>query len=432
LALAPGGASAEAERALSFEDAIAIALSDGPDLPISARSVAGAERKADATRALRWPKLAVAGNVYLWDSALELNLAPPGIMQPPGTGTATVRERVTSNVSATLSMPLSAQLVIGRLVALDQAGVGVAEQDHRQARLQIATGAAEAYIRLLQTRAAQSIADAARAQIQAQLDRARILLEGGVLQRVDVMRLEAAVAAARLREIEAGKAARVVEANLALLLGWPRGTAIAVSDRFPEQPKPATTPDGSAVRGRPDLAASRLRAEQARRGVDVALAELFPNVSAVSTFQHNEGGGTFQPKNAWYAGLTLQWDVWDWGYDWNNYKRASVTAEQARLAAGRLADRAGLEVDNAALDAQTSYQALDAAAVGLRAAEEALRIQNQRYAEGKATTTDLLAAETEATTARLAVSTARFAYFASIVALARAAGRMPEELLSEL
>ncbi len=427
----PASAEPPATRALSFAETIAIASKDAPDLAVATKSIDAAEASLTATRRLRLPKLTVDANVMFWNEALEFEFSIPGMMPPPGTETEpfVVRERVTSTVSANLALPLSSQLVLNHYIGAEQAGLTAARHDLSATRNELAHRAAESYLRLLQARAARDIADATVTLLTAQLDRARVLQEAGLLERVDVMRLEAAVSAGKLRTLEAEKLASLVEAGLALLLGLPDGTSIAVVDGFPRDPGPPAEPKPQPE-ARPDVMAARARVEQAKQGAKVSYSDMFPNVVAVTSLQHNEGADTFQPKNAWFAGVTLSWDVWDWGSDWETYKAAKHRAEQAKMATDRLADRATLEVQNAALEARTAHEAIAAARAGLSAAEEASRIQNARFSEGKGTTTDLLDAQTEVTRARLAESSARFSYFVALAALAHAEGRMPDSYLS--
>lgn len=422
-------------RPLTFDQAIALAATESPDVAVAAKSIDAADSHATSTRRLRLPALSVDSNLLYWDRSLEFEISG-GMEPPPGTEipTVTVRERLTSATTATVAVPLSAQFTLNHLIRSDEASVEASRQDVAATRHEIAFRTAEAYIRLLQARAAKQIADSGVKLLTAQLDRARILQEGGVLERVDVMRLEAAVSSARLRSLTAERANRTVQAGLALILGLPTNTAIAASDTFSSAPKPPppTTRDAieNASAHRPDLLASRARVRQARHGARAARSEILPSIAAIGTYQHNEGSGTLQPSDAWFVGLTLHWNVWDWGSTWNRYKEADARADQAQLGADRQRDQMTLEVETAALDAQTAHEAIGAATTGLTAAEEAFRITSERYSEGKGTTTDLLDAETEVTRARLAHTTARFEYFVALAALARAAGQMPDAYLS--
>jgi len=83
------------------------------------------------------------------------------------------------------------------------------------------------------------------------------------------------------------------------------------------------------------------------------------------------------------------------------------------------------EVRRRHVDARAAYATLDVAKSGLAAAEEAHRIQSVRFEQGAATTTDVLDAETDVARARSQQVVARYEYFVSLVALARAVGERP-------
>jgi outer membrane protein TolC len=159
------------------------------------------------------------------------------------------------------------------------------------------------------------------------------------------------------------------------------------------------------------------------------MANLLPAVSALGTYQHTTGFGPFQPENSWFVGLSLSWNLWDWGSTWNSYKAAAYQADQASLVANRMVDSLKVDVRRRAREARAAYEALDVARAGLAASEEAFRIQEARFGEGATTTTELLAAETEVSQARIGNATARNAYFVKLAELARATGQLPDALL---
>jgi outer membrane protein TolC len=120
--------------------------------------------------------------------------------------------------------------------------------------------------------------------------------------------------------------------------------------------------------------------------------------------------------------------VWDWGKNRAGEREAKHRREQARLAHGGLVDQVAFDVRRRVVDAQTAWETLEAARSGLKAAEEAYRIQSVRFEGGAATTTDVLDAETEVQRARAAYALARYDYFIALVALARGVGEVPREI----
>jgi outer membrane protein TolC len=180
-----------------------------------------------------------------------------------------------------------------------------------------------------------------------------------------------------------------------------------------------------AMKQRPELRSARHRVEQARGGKEIATAPYYPNVAGIATLTHSEGGGTFQPKDAWFVGLTLQWDVWEWGKTGAAVDEAAARLRQAQQGAVAVADGVAFDVRRRHIDARAALASLEAAGSGVAAAEEAHRIQSARYQQGAATTTDVLDAETDVARARSQLVLARYDYFLSLVALARAIGETP-------
>ncbi len=301
--------------------------------------------------------------------------------------------------------------------------------DADAARLDVAARAAEAFLRALQARAALEIGRKSLEQIEAQLARARVLEQGGVLGRVDVLRLEAARDGARQAVLRAEVGSATSARGLALALGLPLDVPLDVRDDLPDPPpRPAFTEDqavAAAARARPELIAARERTDQAEGARKVAMNEYFPNILAVASYQHNEGNSTLQPKNAWYVGLTMRWTLWDWGKTGANVSEAAARKQQAMIAASSLGDQVAFDARRLALEASAAHETLAVAASAQRAAEEAYRIQSVRYQQGSATTTDVLESETEVARARSDAAFARYDYFLSLSALARATGELP-------
>jgi outer membrane protein len=410
---------------LTLVEALSRAATASPDLAIARKSIDAAQSQLDASRALRLPSLNLEANAQLWDQKLAFAVAP-------GAPEVVVREQLTTLTSLSLVQPLSGLLVVGHMIDLDRAGLAAAKFDQQAARDQITSAVAHAYLGVLLARAQGDIAASRVAQIDAQLARARALAEGGVLQQVDVLRLEAALAGARRDVILANAGADSAADSLALLLGLPPGSQVEVVDDLPAEPHALPSLADASMSGRGDLAAAEARAEQAREGAHVSRAPLYPTVNAVANYSHNTGNGAFQPQDAWFVGLTLSWNLWDWGHNRDTYHAARHQAEQASAAAVRQAERARVELRKIDRDARATFDSLAVARAGQAAAEEAYRIQEARFAEGDATTTDLLSAEAELAQARVAASVARASYFAELASLAQATGQRPDTLFSQV
>ncbi|MCG8417040.1 MAG: TolC family protein [Proteobacteria bacterium] len=427
-----------AGRTLTFADAEREALANSVDVKVADSAVDAAEYGLKSSRTLRLPIVTLESNVLVWNESLEFDIALPGMMPPPGSEPEpiTVRGRVTSTTTLSVGVPVSYQLVIRDLVKLQERGVRAATIDRDGARTNVAYKAADAYISVLLAQSAVNIATTRVKQLEAQTAQARILRQGGVLQKLDVLRLEAALAAARAEVINGESNVRLALDLLVLAVGLPPQTQLEVEDDFPESP--AAPPHGAAdgiqlaENRRSELGLLRMRTEQAHLAARVEKTKLLPDVLAVASFQHSEGGGTLQSQNAWFAGLTLSWDVWDWFGQWNKHKEAKAKATQAMLAQTQARDGIRTEVSVTANSAQAAHKLLAVTLAGVQAAEEAYRLQKDRFDEGAATTTDILDAEAELAQARLARVNARYSYFRALVRLAKSTGQLPSAVISKI
>lgn len=437
LAARPGLADtpAPAKVSLSIAEAENLALKQSPDLAVSEKSVAAAEANLGSTKASRWPSLSATASVLYWNEPIEVEFAIPGMMPPPGTepSTITVRGQITTQAQVTATLPITSQWIINESINADAAALDAARATHTTSRLDVALGAAQGATTLLLARAATDIAKARVAEVEAQIARAKVLADGGVLGRVDVMRLEAALATARQQLIRAQAQAAGIQDRLAFVLGLSPGTAIAVKDTLADPPPPPSlSPDQAAhaaIAQRPEVDASRAQAVRADSGADAARIGLFPQIAAIATVQESGGGGAFAEPFSWFVGLQASWNIWTWGREWKAVDAAGIRATRAALAADRLADRVAVEARNQARTARAAHDAIAVASTGLAAAEEAYRIQQARYAEGATTTTDLLSAETDVSRARIGYATARYSYMLELAKLARATGQLPSALL---
>jgi len=417
-----------APRTMTFEQAVNVAVESAPAAKVSAYGEAAANSRVKSAKAQRLPKLNVSANLLRWNEKIEVAIgAPPspGAEQPK----LLARDQVTAATNVTLVQPITGLVALSRLVKVEENAAGGARQEAAQARLDAATRAAEAYLRLLQAKALAKVAEQSFAQVEAQLKTAQAFEQAGVLSHVDVLRLESSRLNARQNVLKANTTVTIAQGALGLALNLPIGTAIDAVDDLPEKPALAVPNEAAAVNSaletRPELALAETRKVQAQGAKTIAKAAMLPNLNALANYQNLQGQGPFQPKNAWYVGLSLNWDVWDWGKNYHDVQAADFSAKQADVGATTLRDQIAFDVHRRVLEAKTAYETLDVAQLSLAASEEANRIQNVRFKEGAATTTDVIDSESEVSRARNGYAQARYDYFLAEATLARAVGKLP-------
>jgi outer membrane protein len=420
-----GSPSAAETKKLGFKDVVAAAASDSPDIAIAAEGVKSTGSRVESAKALRLPRLHVDANAMYWDKELSIAFAP-GV---PG---AVVRDQLTTGVTVVLVQPLSGLLVIDKMIGLEQDGQAAASFELDATKLDAATRAAEAYLRLLQAQALRDVAHKSVAQLDAQLERARALQKAGTFGDADVLRIEAARDSVKQGLVKAEAGVETAERGLALSLGLPDGTRLSVTDDLPQSLPPIPWTQDEAVAAaraqRPELKAASKHVEQAEGGRKIAWSNYLPNINAIGEYQYT-GGQKFQPENAYFVGVTLSWDLWDWGHTGATVDEAAHKKRQAQLAADTIDQKVAFDARRRWLEAKSSRDALELAQSALKSAEEAYRIESVRSQQGAATATDVLDAETEVARARANYAVSRYDYFIALVDLARAVGVLPDHIV---
>jgi len=366
LASLAGATVASAEpRPVSFRDAIALTLTESPDLALARTAIDRADNKAASVRAKRLPVLRVEATGNLYTEPYQVDFAG----QP-----FTLHDRVTTFAQVRLAQPLTGLVTLSQLLGAAQHDAAAARADYDRSRLAAAYATAEAFVRVLEARATADVAHQSVVDIAGSLDRAQKLRLADTLTNVDVLRLRSAKAAADQASVRADTTSEVAIAQLALTIG---------------------------------------------------LAEYLPDLRAVAVYQHTTGAEPFQPTDEEWVALTVSWNVWDWGGIRASARDAEHTRARAQLTASATQDQVRFDVRRRWLEAKAGFDNLASAQVQLESAEEAFRLQRVKFDAAAATTTDVLDAETDVARAPLQSALARDDYYLGLVALARAVGDLP-------
>ena len=371
----------------------------------AAAVVGEAEADRRVARGRFGPVVRLEASAGRFDSpySVSIPLSIPGVEVPP----IQVRGRATAQVSASLVQPIGSLWTIAEAHRAQELGEQAAKAEQVATRNDVALEVAEAYVQALEAESLQQIADAAVRQIEAHLEQARQLQSQEVVARREVLKAEVGLGEAQSALAQARAGGRLARLNLAFKMGlpasaevWPApiSEVVACETRF-------EAIDGE---GRPELAVARRRFEQAQTAERLAWSRMLPELNAVASAQHTEGID-FQPKNAWYVGGQLAWNLWEWGATY--YGVDAARARTARAEAASAQAREGLELERASAQVafETETERLRVARVAVGEAEEEVRIVEQRFANQSATGTEVLDAVTSLARARARESSARHA-----------------------
>lgn len=406
LAVAPGG--------LTSKEAARRAVETGPSVAVARAQLRAAVAQVDALRKSFTPALTVEAS-YARLSEVESGI-PLDDMAMAVAGDLTFDIPLNQySLNATLGLPVSDWIlrVIPSLSA-GKAGSRAAEYQRDAEIRTVATDAKIAYYGWLRARAQVAVAEASLERSRARLKDAQVGVNAGMMSPADVMRIDALVARTEAGLESARAVERVARRTLAVLMGEDIDTDYGVGEDV-MSPRTAVADGGDlnsmvaqGLSDRPELAAIGASVDQAEASIKARRAEYYPRVGAFGEAVYANPNRRFFPladewNQSWALGASISWSL-DVAVvnsarveeQKANRARADSTREQLRRAVT-------LEVVNAYENLARAEASLDANQRGKASAEEAYRVMSVRYANGTATTTDVINSEFDRVDAALAL-----------------------------
>jgi multidrug efflux system outer membrane protein len=293
--------------------------------------------------------------------------------------------------------------------------------------LSLATGVAEAYLTLLELDRELEIAIATTESFQETLDLFARRFEGGVGDRLQVARAEAALAQTQAQIPDLERLIVIQENVLSVLLGRnpgpiPRGTPL--SERGAPPPTPPGLPSALLER-RPDVLQAEHEIASANAQVGVAVANFFPQIGLTALY----GGQSTELRDI----VKQNFSVWNiagnaagplfQGFRLLEEYRGQVAGwEETKARYAQTVITAFAEVSNT-LTAQTRFaEAIAAQERAVRAYQDSVRLSLLRYNSGLAGYFEVLEAQQQLFPAEITLAQLQLSELLTVVTLYRALG----------
>jgi NodT family efflux transporter outer membrane factor (OMF) lipoprotein len=314
------------------------------------------------------------------------------------------------------------------LVAAATSDAEAARADVAQAQLTLSTAVAAAYADLVQLYAESASTERA---VEVRTRTAELLSQRfaqGLENQGAVSRAEAGRAAEEAKLAAIAEAISLTKTYIAVLLGAGPDRGLTIAQPQAPSLKPFGLPDNlkaDLIGRRPDVVASRLRAEAAAQRINVARADFYPNVnlSAVIGVQSlgidmlTRSGSDFGS-----FGPAISLPIFTGGQLQGAYRGARAEYDAAVAAYDAAVTQALHDVADVALSERALNVRLAKAREALVASQGAYRIIDMRYRGGLSTYLEVLTAEESLIENSQAVADLETRAFTLDVALVRALG----------
>ena len=423
-----------APRALTIDEAVALALRTSPQLASARARAEGGDLNAASAGRRMLPAIHVTDEAQLWNAPFAIAFpsgsspGTPPSMPPPA---FVVRNRETNTFVASFDQPLMGLFrandereTLTEQSAADRSQIAASEGDLRQ-------NVETQFLRVFEAQALEQIAGSSVHELSDQVTVAKARLASGVITQADLLRIEVAVANAEQQALEAHSQGATARALLFAAIGLPPADAAELTLVAPEARLAAVRAKGAspsleslmpqARDHRPELAQQGHLILAADRQVGAKTFALLPDIDLEGAYIRTDGQ-LFNPPNSAYLGVKASWAIWEWGASNLQRKAAAIQADAARRDQEMLARQIEAELSASLAQGDAARGAVDTAEKAVASAEEAYRVTDAALKAGAATTTDLLESQSALTQARLNLTRAQYELVLSDVAMAHATG----------
>ena len=418
------GWAQEAQKPLTLEESVKIALERSLTIHSAVEGIAGSEYRR---------KEAITSFLPLWTGQYAYTrYSYPAFVGNFG-GSVTGITRTSSpnvyNFNTTVSQPLFTGGL--NLANYRSAKLGVdlsktnVETVKRDLVLQVRVG----YFIILRAEKFLDVAQQQVKQFEAQLEVTKAFFDVGIIAKNDVLQAEVRLANARQTLVRAGNDLAVAKSSFNNLLRREINTPLEVVDILAYKAFPLSYEQSieEALRLRPEIKTAQLSIEQAKEGVKVARSGYFPTINLAGNYSRSsEDYTTFGDirSERWNIQALATFTLWNWGNTAFKVGENKVKVTQAEDSKTQLVESITLEVKNDYLNMLVAEKNLSVAEKAIEQAEENLRMNEERYKYQVATQTDVLDAVTLLAQARVNYYGALSDFNVAKAQLERAMGRM--------
>lgn len=407
----------------SLEELVAVALDRNAGLAATRSASDAAREGIDAARGAGLPRVDAVGLGEYFPRRERLLIFRHGFRRDDNPF-----ETAIVNYGLEVTLPLYTS---GRI----EHGIGLAEARADAARFRIDVtrdelifNVASTFFTALRLQEVIAAQEAALASLRESLRVAELQREVGRIAPLDLVRIETRVSQAE-RDLVGARTTydRAIEI-LKELMAVPPEVFVDVADKLIPASLPgesAETLRQQALENRPDLIALRHEVRAQREALGIADARFGPNLDLKAGYRGVTGVDDGTTRDDATILLQLRIPLYSGGV-----LEAQRRGEVAKLreAEFRLRDaerRALGEVNRAMLDLKASTPRIEAARRAVGQAEESLRVERQKFAQGRGTSNDLLLAEEALLRARTQLAAALTDSQLSLAELNLAIGKDP-------
>lgn len=391
--LATSAVSEEKVLRLTLEESIDLAIKQSKVIHSAREGVKASESGRKEALTGFFPKLSTT---Y---SYTRLNETPTTTITGLGTTQTGTKDNYVWEVEVTQPIFTGGKVLSN--YQINRIGENVSRMNEMTTIQDIIRDVREAYFNILKSERILDVAEQSVEQLTAHRDTAQSFYDVGIIPKNDLLFAEVELANGTQELVRAENGVQLTKAQFNTVLRRDINAPIEVEDILVYKPFERTLEEclKTAVEKRSDVKAYELGVEQSQKVVNLAKSDFYPSINLVGNYskygdEADVSGSPYYDQEDWYVMAVASWNFWEWGKTKHSVDANKSKLRQAEDALINVKDRVALEVKSAYLSLREAEKHIFVAQKAIEQAEENFRINQERYKEQVATSTDVIDAQT--------------------------------------
>jgi outer membrane protein len=404
--------SAAASDVLSLEESIKIALERSLSVRSADEEIKSKEFEERSAKADFYPKLRTDYSYTRIDSSTVNDAKYTTYVYNPSNASFAPKQvspidpdNYELNVTAT--QPLFTGWRLTALRELASLGLDIAKIQKETTIHELVLDVKDAYFGILKAEKLEKVAAQAVEQLEAHLRVAQAFYDEGIIAKNELLQTEVQMAQARQDLIKARNYVELAKSLFNKLLRRGLDSEVAIEDILDYRAIELTFAQclDRAERYRTEVKEISLNILSAEKGVELSKSNYYPTLALVGNYNREGdepllGSEADEDADIWTLLVKAEWTFWEWGKTRHDVSASKAKVAKAKYLLRELKDSIQLQVKEAYLNLREAEKNIQVARTAVIQAEENFRMNEERYKQQVATSTDVLDAQTLLTQAR--------------------------------
>ena len=381
---------------LTVEQAVEIGLAKNKTLKISEMRVKSALARSKEIFTQRLPSLNLSA------SYTRLSELDPFILATPF-GNFDISPVLLNSYQSklTLSQPLFTGFKLSSTIDMLDYLAEAESEDFNVNKSELAFNIKNAYWNYYKATQMKKVLDETVEQVKSRLNDAKNLLEQGMITRNDLLKLEVQLSDVLFKQVDVKNGVRLAQISLNNIMGIPLSTELELNAQVEIAKSEILDLNellATANQNRGELKSADLKIKASESNVTATRSSWYPQFMLQGNYNYSRPNQRVFPtedkfKATWDISVGMSFDIWNWFRTSHQTDQAEAQLNQSKDAHSLLSDGIILEVTNNFLNLNQAKEKIEISELGVKQADENLRVTAEKFKNGLALSSDLIDAE---------------------------------------